>query len=224
MGIVLQAVCALFILAAIIVFVWQNRSARPGSTKPQVVLAVFQVALCGWFFGLCVSDILDVNVNFSYVRCILNVFYALAFLAVTVYTFVRKKDGKDRLFLCVIWSYVVLIALQCFVFPYDTENEVMRIVEAVEGAAVFGLLIALLLKREDAAFSKKALLTAVVLEFFIAVENAIMPFSTITDDFQLLDIPLNYAALFMRPVLFATLALIYQVRLDKKKTADSKQS
>ena len=51
-----------------------------------------------------------------------------------------------------------------------------------------------------------------------------MPFSTITDDFQLLDIPLNYAALFMRPVLFATLALIYQVRLDKKKTADSKQS
>ena len=100
----------------------------------------------------------------------------------------------------------------------------MRIVEAVEGAAVFGLLIALLLKREDAAFSKKALLTAVVLEFFIAVENAIMPFSTITDDFQLLDIPLNYAALFMRPVLFATLALIYQVRLDKKKAADSKQS
>ena len=224
MEIVFQAVCTLFILAAIFVFVRQNPSSRTGSSKLQVVLAVFQVALCGWFFGLCVSDVLDINVNISYVRVVLNVFYALAFLMVMAYTFIGKNKGKDRLFLCVIWSYIVLFAMQCFVFPYDTENEIWRIVESVEGAVVFGLLIALLLMREKTEFCKKALLTAVVLELFIAVENVIIPFSTITDDFQLSDIPLNYASLFMRPILFATLALLYQVRLDKKKAADSKQS
>ena len=224
MGIVFQAVCALFIVAAVIVFVVQSRSARAGSSKAQIVLAVFQVALCGWFFGLCVSDILDVNVGFSYVRFVLNIFYALAFLMVTVYTFILRSRLKDRYFTYVIWSYIALIAMQCFVFPYGTEIEILRIVEALEGAAVFGLLIALLLRREDAAFCKKALVTAVVLELFIAVENTILPFSAIINDIDIMDIPLNYASLYMRPVLFATLALIYQVRLDRKSAEDNKKT
>ena len=214
---VLQVVCALFILAAAIVFARQNSSARTGRSKLQAALALFQVVLFGWFFALCVSDILDIKVSFSYVRFVLNVFYVLAFLTAAVYTFIYKNKGEDRHFRRVIWAYIALIAMQCFVFPYETENEIMRIIEAVEGAVVFGFLIALLFKLDNGAFCKRILLTAVILELFIAVENLIMPFASITDDFQIVDIPLNYAALFMRPVLFASLALLYQVRLDKKK-------
>ena len=218
MAIVLQIVCVLFILAAIILFIRKNRRAKVGSSKLQMALAVFQIVLFGWFFALCVSDVLDISVNFSYVRFVLNIFYALTFLAVTVYTFAFKNKGDDRYFRFIIWAYIALIALQCFVFPYETENEIMRIIEAIEGAVVFGFLIALLIKLENKAFCKKILLMSVVLELFIAVENVIMPFASITDDFQLIDIPLNYASLFMRPVLFATLTLLYQVRLDKKNT------
>lgn len=36
-----------------------------------------------------------------------------------------------------------LIAAQCFVFPYDAENEFIRILQAVEGIAVFTMLIVL---------------------------------------------------------------------------------
>ena len=220
MAVVLQVVCVLFIFAAVIVFARQNSRARTGSSRLQMALALYQVVLCGWFFGLCVSDILDINANFSYVRFAVNVFYALAFSAVAVYTFVCKNKGEDRHFRGVIWSFIALTAVQCFVFPYETENEIMRIIEAAEGAAVFGFLIALLLRLENGAFCRKILLTAVILELFIAVENLLMPFASITEDFQIVDIPLNYAALFMRPVLFASLALLYQVRLDKKNTAN----
>lgn len=87
MEIVLQVVCVLFVLAACVVFSRQNSRDRTGSSKLQMTLALYQVVLLGWFFALCVSDILDINVNFSYVRFVLNVFYALTFLAVAVYTF-----------------------------------------------------------------------------------------------------------------------------------------
>ena len=216
MATVYQVVCVLFILAAAVVFARKNSIAKTGGTKLQMGLALFQVVLCGWFFALCVSDILDIKVNFSYVRLVLNVLYALAFLAVTIYTFVYKKKDDDRYFRCVLWSFIALIAVQCFVFPYGTENEILRIIEALEGAVVFGFLITLLFKLENGAFCKKLLLTAVVLELLIAVENLIVPFAAITDDIQVADIPLNYASLFMRPVLFATLALLYQIRIDRK--------
>lgn len=71
----------------------------------------------------------------------------------------------------------------------------------------------------DEKFCQRSLFIATILELAVAVENVIVPFSTITDDVQLIDIPLNYAALFMRPVLFATLALIYRVWLDDRKNA-----
>ena len=109
---------------------------RTGSSRLQMALAWYQVVLCGWFFALCVSDILDIRVNFSYVRFAVNVFYALEFSALAVYTFFYKNKCEDRHFRCVIWAYIALTAVQCFVFPYETENEIMRIIEAVEGAAV----------------------------------------------------------------------------------------
>ena len=79
------------------------------------------------------------------------------------------------------------------------------------------LLFTLLFRMENEALSRKILIAAVVLEFLIAAENVILPFASITEDPEAADIPMNYASLFMRPVLFATLALLNQVRLDIKK-------
>lgn len=104
-----------------------------------------------------------------------------------------------------------------FCFPYGTENELLRIFEAIEGAVVFGLLIAVIIKLLDEKFCQRSLFIATVLELAVVVENVIVPFSNITDDAQLIDIPLNYMSLFMRPVLLASLALIYRVWMDGRK-------
>ena len=221
MPVVFQIVCSLLLVAALVVFLIRSRSSGKGATKGQFLLAGFQFLLCGWFFALCLSDVLDINVSFSYVRLVLNMFYGIAFLTVSIYTLFLKyrKNGRDLKL--VVFSYIILIGLQCFVFPYGAGNELLRIFEAVEGAVVFGILIAVFIRISDEKFCQRSLFIATILELAVAVENVIVPFSTITDDVQLIDIPLNYAALFMRPVLFATLALIYRVWLDDRKNACS---
>jgi hypothetical protein len=55
----------------------------------------------------------------------------------------------------VLWAFIALVAVQCFVFPYGAEHELMRIIEALEGAVVFGLLTALLYQ---VRFDKKKLM------------------------------------------------------------------
>ena len=215
MAIVFQIACSAFIIIAMVVFARRNSRERSGASAMQMALALYQILLCGWFFALSVSDILDIKVNFSYVRFILNCFYIVAFLSITVYTFFSKNKDGDAFFKGVLWAYIALIAVQCFVFPYGTENELLRVFEAVEGCVVFGLMIALLFKLEDAAFGQTSLMIITTLELIVAVGNVIVPFASITEDFQLADIPLNYASLFMRPVLFASLALSYRVRIDR---------
>ena len=93
--------------------------------------------LCGWFFALCVSDVLDFGVNFSAVRVILDFFYALAFLSLSVYAQFTKHKNDDCDMRFVIAAFIVLIGIQCFVFPYEKEQEALRIFESVEGAIVF---------------------------------------------------------------------------------------
>lgn len=200
-----------------LVFLNESRSSGTGATKGQLLLAGFQFLLCGWFFALCLSDVLDITVSFSYVRLVLNIFYGIAFLAVSIYTLLMKYRKNVRDLKLVLITYILLIGLQCSVFPYGTENELLRIFEAVEGAVVFGLLIAVLIRISDEKFCQRSLFIATILELAVAAEKTIVPFSTITDDIQLIDIPLNYAALFMRPVLFASLALIYRVWMDGRK-------
>lgn len=221
-AIVFQVVCALFIIAAIVFFLLGSRKTYSKATSAQIALAVFQTVLCGWFFALCVSDVLDITVNFSLERVSVDVFYIIAFLAITIYVvfFVRKKEATYLK--GVVWAYLTLIVVQCFVFPYGTEDRLFQIFENVEGAAVVGLLVAFLLRMEDASFGQVCLFVIVVLELVVAVENVAIPFSTITDDFQSIDIPLNYAALFMRPALFASLALAYRVWLERRGIASSK--
>ena len=221
MSVAFQIVCALLLIAALVFFIIRSRSSGTGASKGQLLLSGFQILLCGWFFALCMSDVLDINVNFSYVRLVLNLFYGIAFLSVSIYTLFMKYRKNDRDLKLVVVSYILLIGLQCFVFPYGTGNEILRIFEAVEGAVVFGLLVAVFIRISDEKFCQSILFIATVLELAVAVENVIVPFSNITDDIQLIDIPLNYMSLFMRPVLFASLALIYRVWIDGRKKEKS---
>ena len=50
MAIILQILCVLFIIAAVVVFARKNRRARVGSSRLQMALALYQVVLTGWFF------------------------------------------------------------------------------------------------------------------------------------------------------------------------------
>ena len=217
MAAALQIICSIFIIGALIFFLKKNDRSRTGASKGQIILAGAQVLICGWFFALCISDVLDLAVNFSYVRVTVNIFYWLAFLSIGIYTLFNKHRNNDKDLKAVIFSFILLMGVQCFVFPYETEIEFWRIFESVEGAVVFGLLIAVLIKTDDERFCRRSLLTATILEFIVAIENVAAPASSIIDDFQTVDIPLNYAALFMRPFLFASLTLVYRVWCDKKR-------
>ena len=217
MAIALQIICLVFIAAAVVFFIMRQRRAQTKTSAPQTALAVFQVVLCGMFFALCISDVLDFRVNFSYERLAVNIFYCIAFLAIAVYTLFNRFKERAVYLKGVIWADIVLIAVQCFAFPYGTENEFLRVFESIEGAVVFGLLVALLLKLRNVSFGQRSLLAITVLELIVAVENTIVPFASITGDFQAVDIPLNYAALYMRPVIFASLALAYRAWLDRRK-------
>lgn len=59
-AVVLQVVCVLVIIAAVVFFIRWSREDYSEVKAWQIALAVFQIVLCGWFFALCVSDYLDV--------------------------------------------------------------------------------------------------------------------------------------------------------------------
>ena len=66
-------------------------------TKGQKALSVFQIVLCGGFFALCLSDVLDINANFSAVRFFLNIFYALAFFSLTAFALSDLKQKSKSM-------------------------------------------------------------------------------------------------------------------------------
>ena len=82
------------------------------------------------------------------------------------------------------------------------------------------MLVLLITKINDEKYSRKALLIIVVLEFAVAVLNTVFPMPTIREDIQSTDIPMNYLSLYMRPVIFSSLALVYPVWLDLRKTGE----
>ena len=213
MGIVFQIVSVILIIGAVILF-WINSSKNTMITKAQKALAVFQIILCGSFFALCLSDVLDIKVNFSAVRMLLNIFYALAFLSMTAFGLSDLHQKKQKHVRIIVCCCAALIAVQCFVFPYDAENEFIRLCEAFEGIAVFTMLIVLATRINDEKYGKRALNVIIVLEFAVAVINTALPMASIIEDIQSIDIPMNYLALYMRPVIFSSLALIYRIWLD----------
>ena len=74
MDIAFLIVSIILIITAVLLFL-KNSSGNRMMTKGQKMLAVFQIVLCGWFFALCLSDVLDIKVNFSAVRLVLNMLY-----------------------------------------------------------------------------------------------------------------------------------------------------
>jgi hypothetical protein len=160
---------------------------------------------------------LDIKVEFSAVRVFLNVFYALAFLSLAAFALsdlMKKKEKHVRIIIC---ACAALIAVQCFVFPYEAKNEFKRVFEVVEGIAVFTMLIILATRINDGGYGQRALFVIVILELAVAVLNTIRPMASITEDIEQIDIPMNYLSLYMRPVIFSSFALIYRVWLDLKK-------
>ncbi len=216
MEIAFQIVGAILIIGAVLLFLKQS-SRNTMLTKGQRALAAFQIALGGGFFALCLSDILDIKVSFSAVRAFLNVFYALAFFSLAVFALSDLQKKKQKQIRVIVCCCAALIAAQCFVFPYDAENEFLRICEAVEGIAVFTMLVLLATRINDEKYGQIALAVIVLLELAVAVLNTVIPMASITEDIQSIDIPMNYAALYMRPVIFSSLALIYRIWLDLRK-------
>lgn len=215
MDIAFLVLSIILIIGAVLLFL-KRSSRNTVMTKAQRVLAVFQIVLCGSFFALCLSDALDIMVSFSGVRVFLNLFYAMAFLSLTVFGLSdlhRKKPQHVRLIICL---GAALIAVQCFIFPYDAGNEFLRILQAVEAIVVFTMLVVLVTRMDDVRYGQIALGIIVVLELAVAVINTARPMPSITEDIETLDIPMNYMALYMRPVIFSSIALIYRVWLDLK--------
>ena len=169
----------------------------------------------GYFFALCVSDLYDIGVNFSLERFALNLLANVAFLLLGLYVFFFNRKQSSACFKAVVWTSIVFIGTQCFVFPYRTETGLMRVLEAIEGAAVFGLFIALVLNLKNSAFGKRAALAVFLLEFAVAIANVICPIASVTGDFQLVDIALNFQSLFIRPIMFCAIALSYRAWLDR---------
>ena len=93
----------------------------------------------------------------------------------------------------------------------------MRICEAAEGIAVFTMLIVLATQINNEKYGQSALFVIILLEIAVAVFNTVQPMASITEDIQSIDIPMNYLALYMRPVIFASLALVYRTWIDLHK-------
>ena len=219
MAVVFQVVSVILIIGAVFLFL-KKSSGNTMITKFQKALAVFQIILCGGFFALCLSDVLDIRVSFSAVRLFLNIFYALAFLSLAAFALSDLRKKKQKHIRMVVCFCAALIAAQCFVYPYDAENEFIRICEAAEGIAVFTMLILLAAKISNEKYGQNALLVIVLLELAIAVLNTVLPMASITEDIQHIDIPMNYLSLYMRPVIFSSLALIYRIWLDLYKAGN----
>ena len=219
--IIFQVICAAIIIAAAIFYAVRNSPSKSGARLWQVALCTYQMVTCGWFFSLALSDMLDIRVNFSPVRLALDVFYYFAFAALAVYALFRKNKTVKPYFIRVVWAALALVAVQCFIFPYENEYEALRIFEMAEGAVIYALLIMLALRPENIRFNSISLAVIVILEFAVAIESTVVPMASITEDFQTVDIPLNYASLFMRPAFFSSLALAYRVWCDRRKAAQN---
>ena len=85
------------------------------------------------------------------------------------------------------------------------------------------MLIILATRISDEKYGQRALAVIVALELAVAVLNTELPTAFITDDIQITDIPMNFLALYMRPVIFASLALIHRIWLDLHKAGSQKE-
>ena len=78
MAIAFQVICLILIIIAALFFIQKNKSGNLKATKGQNALVVFQIILCGWYFSLCLSDFLDIQVSFSLERLVVNILYIIS--------------------------------------------------------------------------------------------------------------------------------------------------
>lgn len=206
--------CVCLIIVALIVFIVKTKAEKK-ATSMQLVLASITFVLCGYFFSLCLSDFYDIRDNFSLERFVINLFCDAVFLLLVLYALFFNRKKSPVYFKTIVWTAIVFIGIQCFVFPYRVEISLMKILESIEGAAVFALLIDFVLNLKKETLGKRSMFIVVVLEFAVAIANFLFPIAAVTNDFQKSDILLNYQSLFIRPVLFSSIALSYRAWLDR---------
>lgn len=102
---------------------------------------------------VCLSNLYAFSINFSLECFELNLLADIVFLLLGLYVFFFNHKESSACFKAVVWTSIVFIGTQCFVFSYRTEIGLMIV---IEGAVVFGLLIALVLNLKKAAFGKHA--------------------------------------------------------------------
>ena len=214
---VFKVVCLVLILLVLFIYLRTSKKSGEKLSKLQLIIVSVQILIAGYFFALCLSDFYAVAKNFSIERLVADIFCDIAYLLLTIYILFYNRKKEEGYFKVVIWAAISFIAVQCFVVPYRNEFSTMKIFETIEGAVVYGILIAMVLNLKKASFGKKCMLIVVVLELIVAIANILAPLKSIVEDVQTVGVSLNYQALFVRPVLFVSIALAYLFWLERHK-------
>lgn len=214
---VFKIVCLILILLVLFIYLRNSKKSGEKLSKLQLIIVSVQIFIAGYFFALCLSDFYAIAKSFSIERLVADIFCDIAYLMLTIYILFYNRKKEEGYFKVVIWAAIGFIAIQSFVVPYRNEFSAMKIFETIEGAVVYGILIAMVLNLKKASFGKKCMLIVVALELIVAFANILAPLKPIARDIQAVDMSLNYQALFVRPVLFISIAFAYLAWIDRHK-------
>ena len=141
-----------------------------------------------------------------------------------------KKKEKLVTVIAVLATAVLMIVTVAMIMIYNNggmSEDSMYMASGVLSSSMFfvvivyALLIILALHPDNTRFNNMSLAIIVLLELAVAIESSAVPMASTIEDFQAVDIPLNYAALYMRPAFFASLALAYRVWCVRRKAAEN---
>ena len=213
---IFKVISLVLILLILFIYLWKLKKSGEKVTKLQLIIASVQLVICSYFFALCVSDFFEISKHFSLERLVADIFCDIAFLVLIIYIlfYNRKEEGYFKI---VLWAAINFIGVQSFVVPYRSEFSLMKIFETIEGAVVYGILIAMVLNLRSASFCKKCIFIVIALEMIISILNVFIPIKSVEVEYHSIDIFINLQALFVRPVLFGSIALAYFAWIDRHK-------
>ena len=214
---IFKIVSLVFILLVLFIYLLKYKKTGEKASKLQLLIALVQLIICTYFFALCVSDFFEISKHFSLERLVADIFCDIAYLLLIVYLLFYNRKEEEGYFKVVLWAAINYIGVQSFVVPYRSGISVMKIFETIEGAAVYGILIAMVLNLRKATFCKKCILIVIALEMIVSILNVFMPIKSVEVEYRSIDIFLNLQALFVRPVLFGSIALAYLAWFDRHK-------
>ena len=213
---IFKIISLVLILLILFIYLWKLKKSGEKVTKLQLIIVSVQLVICSYFFALCVSDFFEISKHFSLERLVADIFCDIAFLVLIIYIlfYNRKEEGYFKI---VLWASINFIGVQSFVVPYRSEFSLMKIFETIEGAVVYGILIAMVLNLRSASFCKKCIFIVIALEMIISILNVFIPIKSVEVEYHSIDIFINLQALFVRPVLFGSIALAYFAWIDRHK-------